>query len=439
MNNWKKIKLKDVLKQYRNTHWVEDKHYKQVTISQTGEVSYRGTKHGSQIGRKRQFIIDLKNHPHTLIFIRQGVYNGGIGICPKEVDGCIVTENMPMFDIVGINSDYLLNYTQSPQFKAEVGQLVPTGTAQKAIHERQLLDVEIPLPSLKEQEEIVKKVKLASQGIKDVDFINTSNESCITKLRQSILQSAVQGTLVPQDPQDEPASELLKRVKIKKAKPYTQLTTEENNEQIPLKWVWVKFGNLVDFSKRYPMKRGPFGSSITKSIFVPKGENTFKVYEQKNAIYNDATLGHYYVNKNNFEKLKAFEVEGGDIIISCSGTIGKIGFLPEDTEKGIINQALLKLCINEDILLKRYFGFLFEAYMMKSEKLTDLKGTAMKNIPPVKVLQNMPIPLPPLSEQKRIVEKVDKLMAYCDELENQVKENQVNSEKLMSAVLKESF
>lgn len=68
MTEWKKVKLKEVLKQYRNTHRVEDKNYKQVTISQTGEVSYRGTKHGSQIGRKRQFIIDLKTHPNTLAY-----------------------------------------------------------------------------------------------------------------------------------------------------------------------------------------------------------------------------------------------------------------------------------------------------------------------------------------------------------------------------------
>jgi len=84
----KKIKLKQVLKQYKNKHMIQnDKTYRQVTISQTGKVSFRGEKHGIKIGRKRQFLIDLKNHPHTLIFIRQGVMKGGIGICPPEVDG----------------------------------------------------------------------------------------------------------------------------------------------------------------------------------------------------------------------------------------------------------------------------------------------------------------------------------------------------------------
>ena len=103
-----RVKLKQVLKQYRNTHWIEnDKNYRQVTISQTGEVFFRGEKQGTEIGRKRQFLIDLKKYPNTLIFIRQGVMKGGIGICPPNVDECVVTENMPMFEIINIEPDYL--------------------------------------------------------------------------------------------------------------------------------------------------------------------------------------------------------------------------------------------------------------------------------------------------------------------------------------------
>ena len=68
----KKVKLKQVLKNYKNKHMIQDdKTYRQVKISQTGKVSFRGEKLGTNIGRKRQFLIDLKNHPNTLIFIRQ--------------------------------------------------------------------------------------------------------------------------------------------------------------------------------------------------------------------------------------------------------------------------------------------------------------------------------------------------------------------------------
>ena len=208
---------------------------------------------------------------------------------------------------------------------------------------------------------------------------------------------------------------------------------------MPKGWGWCRFNNLVDLTKQYPLKRGPFGSSIKKSMFVENNDGAYKVYEQKNAISNDPTLGHYYISQKEFEKLKAFEVKGGDIIISCSGTIGRMGFLPDKIERGIINQALLKVCINERIILKKYFGMLFESYIMNTNTLQDVKGTAIKNIPSMVILKKMVIPLPPLSEQKRIVEKVDSLMKMCDELELRINENKKSSELLMGAVLKESF
>src|SRR5574344_278452 len=98
--NLKTYKLAELLTQYRETHFVEnDQDYKQLTISKYSGVSYRGTKNGKLIGRKRQFIVNLRKYPHTLLFTRQGVKDGSIGIAPKDVDGCIATENMPMFSI----------------------------------------------------------------------------------------------------------------------------------------------------------------------------------------------------------------------------------------------------------------------------------------------------------------------------------------------------
>lgn len=435
------MKLREVLILEREplTEIKDDQDYTIAGVQSYGKgiVNRRNIK-GHQLKMRKYKVIK----ENQLMWCKVDTKNGAFGITKKEHVGSLASTNMAIANInlKKVNPEFIQLFFTIPRFYGHINSLSTGTTNRKYLTPDQVLDlIEIPSMGRLEQDIFMKKFILFKNKIKEFDIINNRNEDYITKLKQQILQEAVQGKLVPQDPKDKPASELLKKVKIKKAKPYTQLTTEDNSKQIPSKWAWIKFGNLVDFSKRYPMKRGPFGSSITKSIFVPKGENTFKVYEQKNAIYNDATLGHYYINKKDFEKLKAFEVDGGDIIISCSGTIGKIGFLPENTEKGIINQALLKLCINEDVLLKRYFGFLFEAYMMKSEKLIDLKGTAMKNIPPVKILQNMPIPLPPLPEQIRIVEKVDKLMAYCDKLEGQIEENQKNSGKLMEAVLKESF
>ena len=103
--------------------------------------------------------------------------------------------------------------------------------------------------------------------------------------------------------------------------------------------------------------RGPFGSTLKKSLFIPKAEDTYKVYEQSVVLQEDKTLGKYYVSKEYFENnLSRFEVKSGDFLISCSGVnYGAIYQLKGDIEKGVINQALLRVRINPNIVDENYF------------------------------------------------------------------------------------
>ena len=119
-------------------------------------------------------------------------------------------------------------------------------------------------------------------------------------------------------------------------------------------WEQRKFGNLADY------KKGPFGSAVTKDMFVPKSDDSVKVYEQQNAINKDWSLERYFLpNEYALTKLKSFEVHGGDIIVSCAGTIGEIYEIPEDAEVGIINQALMRVRVNESIVDKKMFIIAF--------------------------------------------------------------------------------
>ena len=96
-------------------------------------------------------------------------------------------------------------------------------------------------------------------------------------------------------------------------------------------------------------RKGPFGSSLTKSMFVPKGADTVKVYEQKNAIKKDHTLGDYYITRQYYEdKMQGFTVSAGDIIVSCAGTIGETYVMPDNIELGILSYVKM--------LSKNYFG-----------------------------------------------------------------------------------
>lgn len=300
------------------------------------------------------------------------------------------------------------------------------GMAQMNINLTILKNTPIPIPPIAEQKRIVAKLEelmpLVEAYGKAEEQLSKLNAEFPDKLRKSILQQAVQGKLTERDPADEPASVLLKRIKaekealiksgkIKKEKPLPAITDDEKPFDIPEQWCSVRIGDVGIY------KKGPFGSSLTKSMFVPKSPDAVKVYEQKNAIQKNHTLGEYYITRDYFEKkMRSFEIFPGDIIVSCAGTIGETYVMPENIEQGIINQALMRMKIVPSVDLD-YFLLYFD-YILKSEAQNSSKGSAIKNIPPFEILKNMVLPIPPLAEQKRIVKRVEELLALCDELKS---------------------
>ena len=298
-----------------------------------------------------------------------------------------------------------------------------------------------PVPPVSEQKRIVQKVSELSPWLEQYAAADTKllslNTAFPEALKKSILQEAVQGKLVPQDPSDEPAEALLERIraekqrlikegKIKKDKHESVIFRRDNSHyekrgseevcideeipfEVPSSWALIRLDDIGIY------KKGPFGSSLTKSMFVPKGADTVKVYEQKNAIQKDHTLGTYYITRQYYEsKMRSFTVEPGDILVSCAGTIGETYILPEHIELGIINQALMRMTIFAPIDLD-YFLLYFD-YVLKQTAKESSKGSAIKNIPPFEIFKKLILPLPPLEEQKRIIEKVRELESLCNSL-----------------------
>ena len=179
---------------------------------------------------------------------------------------------------------------------------------------------------------------------------------------------------------------------------------EEIPYKLPFGWTWCRLNELGIYRK------GPFGSSLTKSMFVPKSKHSIKVYEQKNAIQKDYRLGEYYISEDKFSEMQSFVTHPSDIIVSCAGTIGETYFLPQDAPIGIINQALMRVRLyNLDIV---DYWQLFFAYISLSEKDMKGAGSAIKNIPSFEYLKGILVPLPPLQEQKRIIEKYNELAKF---------------------------
>lgn len=142
--------------------------------------------------------------------------------------------------------------------------------------------------------------------------------------------------------------------------------------------------------------RGPFGSTLKKEYFVPPDGTTYKVYEQKHAIQKSAAIGTYYVTAEKYSELRRFECHAGDILMSCSGTMGELYQLPGDCERGIINQALCKFTLNTKIL-----PIVFLTYMQETIDNLETKGSGIQNIAAVSYVKEMPINLPPMTTQKQ--------------------------------------
>ena len=337
---------------------------------------------------------------------------------------------------IGIYNEYLFYFLMS-QKSAFVKR--GEGGAQPNISKEKIISTLMPLPSLTEQYRIVAKIKKVLPLVEQYEIayseVNSLNNSFPELLKKSILQEAVQGKLVPQDPNDEPASVLLERIraekqalikagKIKKDKNESVIFRRDNSHyekrgseevciddeilfEVPSSWALIRLKDIGIYRK------GPFGSSLTKSMFVPKGDDTVKVYEQKNAIQKDHTLGTYYITRQYYEsKMKSFTVEPGDILVSCAGTIGETYVMPEQIELGIINQALMRMTIYAPIDLN-YFLMYFD-YVLKQTAKDSSKGSAIKNIPPFEIFKKLILPLPPIEEQKRIVLKVRELENLCN-------------------------
>ena len=174
----------------------------------------------------------------------------------------------------------------------------------------------------------------------------------------------------------------------------------------PMGWAERHLPDLVS-KRKHALKRGPFGGALKKEIFVPKG---FKVYEQKNVIYDDFDIGSYFIKKSDYERLVPFTVSSNNLLISCSGTIGRIAAVPLHAAPGVMNQALLKIDLDESIILNSFFLGLWRSQSFEQQVLGMTHGTGMKNMKSMNELKGINFLVPPSDLQHRfaaIVESVE--------------------------------
>ena len=174
------------------------------------------------------------------------------------------------------------------------------------------------------------------------------------------------------------------------------------------KWPMVELREVAAFT------RGPFGSSIKRSVCVPKGINTYKVYEQGNIIQNDFHRGEYYITEEQFKDLKRFELYPGDIVITCAGTLGRTAIVPEGIEKGIINSVRMRVRNDDKKILIKYLIFLLNSPQIQSGISNKATGVAINNMFATSELKIFKIPLPSLDVRQEIIAEIESYQKIID-------------------------
>lgn len=284
------------------------------------------------------------------------------------------------------------------------------GIAVPKLNQTNLNNIIVPLPPLAEQKRIVAKIE---EIFSVIDQIGTKKEealSIIRNMRQTALQDAIMGVLVEQDENEEPASvlyekiqaekeKLVKEKKIKKEKPLLNIEDDEIPFDIPESWKWVRIGNVI---------LSIFGGGTPSKAITSYWNGDIPWATVKDISDRDTQLNSTidFITEDGFNNCSGQMVNKGDIIVITRMGLGRAVISCIDT------------AINQDLKGIRLPNQLNSKYFLSAYKSINIKGTGttVKGIKQSSLLDAC-IPLPPLKEQERIVEKLDEIMAICDQME----------------------
>jgi type I restriction enzyme S subunit len=370
-----------------------------------------------------------------------------------------------------IDKDFLFYWLHSSYFQNFLTSI--SRSAQGGFNKNDLSRIKVLFPSIEIQRKLTSilnsidsalingnKIEFVKKGKNQIElsfieliekflsFINEGEElstelthqlDLVKKLRQQLLQDAVQGNLIEQNAADEPASELLKKIKaekeklvaekkLKKEKELPPIKPEEIPFEIPENWVWCRLGEAV-ILKRGKSKHRPRNDSSLfeggKYPFIQTGD----VARSKTNNYLIETInGHY----NDFGLSQSLMQKKGTLCITIAANIAECGFLGFDA---CAPDSIVCLSAIAEIVEKYCFYYIIQA---REDIEKYAPATAQKNIN-LEILNSLLIPLPPLEEQHRIVQELNNLMQYCNDLEESIKQSQQQNEKLLQQVLREAL
>ncbi|RZB34825.1 MAG: type I restriction enzyme, S subunit [Desulfobacteraceae bacterium Eth-SRB1] len=450
--------------------------YIRVTDMKKGTIDNNNLKYiSNDVYEKIKKYIITKND----LYITIAGTIGQVGEVPDKFHNMNLTENAARI-IIHIADKRFLRYSLSSAFIQNQFLFKANQMAQPKLAIKRIETTIFPLPPLAEQKRIVAKVDQLMQLCDQLDacqekastkytslndaalekllssktideFANHWQFLCnnfdliyndpahVNKLRQAILQLAVQGKLAPQDPNDEPASELLKRIKaekekliaegkLKKQKPLSPIAEDEIPYELPQRWEWVRLGELCEINPRINVDNDEIDVSFIPMKMISEKYGTPHSFERKKWAEVKKGFTYFMDNDVGLAKITPCFENGKSTVFK--GLLNGVG--AGTTELHIFRQK-------PKLILPEYVLIFFKCPKFLNDAKEKMTGSAGQKRVPREFIRFVPFSLPSLTEQKRIVAKVDQLMNLCDELETRLNQSKKDSEMLMQAVLHEAF
>lgn len=443
MNEWKKVKIGDFLTEREGRYKPNDKDIS--TYQRLDKIDFSGNIHISNKPTKTDMIIVF---PGDLVISGINVAKGAISVYQGKEPVCATIHySSYTFDDKKVDLDYFKYFVKSPAFIFALQQQVKGGIKTE-IKPKHLLPLEISLPDLSTQKEIV---KVLSKKIEKVELIKSeieSQKSYVKHLRQNILQEAIEGKLTEEWRKENPvvkgnpdfdAEALFEKIQVEKCQLLKNKFRSTNNIQekiendfifdIPNSWKFVKLSELGILERGKSKHRPRNDVSLFengKYPFVQTGD----VSQSKNYGYEIQPVTKFY---NDFGLSQSKLWKAGTLCITIAANIAETGFLTYDA------------CFPDSVVgftpfIEKSFSIFVRYYIDSIKQLLEkyAPATAQKNIN-LGILETLKIPLPPLSEQKEIVSRVEKFLANVTELEEQIIEREEMTKQLMQSIMKDAF
>lgn len=434
MSEWKKVKIGDFLTEREGRYKPDDS--KISKFKRLDKIDFSGTIHISDKPTKTDMIIV---HPGDLVISGINVAKGAVAVYQGDEPVCATIHySSYTFDSSKVDLDYFKYFVKSPAFIAALQKQVKGGIKTE-IKPKHLLPLEISIPDLQTQQEIVKKVSLQLQRTEQLSLEIESQKNYIKQLRQNILQDAIEGKLTAdwrnQNPvqkgnPDYDAEALFEQIQKernteKKQKELSPIADEEKPFGIPEGWKWVRLGEISE-------------SCLGKMLDSAKNQGEKRKYLRNlNVRWFSFDLSDVLKMKIKDDELNRCSARKGDLLICEGGYPGRSAIWNEDYD----------ICFQKAVHRVRFYGLpnmprLFNLFLFLLSESGDIEnyltGEGIKHLTGIK-LKQIKLPLPPLKEQEEIVNKVETLLAKLTTLENQIQDRKSLSDKLIFGIIKENL